>query len=284
VLAPDGPDTAQPSLRAAHPYLAFVRAMELLHPPAKPAPGIHPTAVIAASATIGPGASIGPYVVIGERVRLGRDAILHPHVVIYTGARIGDGFVAHAGAVVREDVVIGDRVVVHAGAAIGSEGFGYLPLPDGNRRIPQIGTVQLEDEVEVGANTTIDRGALGPTVVGRGTKLDNLVMIGHGSRLGDGCLLAGQVGLAGSTTLGARVMMGGQAGAAGHLTIGRGAQIAAQTGVHGDIPDGGVYGGYPAMESRIWRRVTVAFARLPELFRRVRRLERSAGIAADEDE
>jgi UDP-3-O-[3-hydroxymyristoyl] glucosamine N-acyltransferase len=284
VLTPDAPEITQPSLRAPNPYLAFVQALELLHPPPRPVAGVHPTAVIAASATIGPGAAIGPYVVVGERVRLGRAAVLHPRVTIYEDAQIGDAFVAHAGAVVRERVVIGDRVVLHAGAVVGSDGFGYLPLPEGNRKIPQVGTVLLEDDVEVGANATVDRGALGPTVVGRGTKIDNLVMVGHGCRIGPGCLLAGQVGLAGSTTLGARVMMGGQAGAAGHLTIGAGAQIGAQTGIHRDIPAGAVYGGYPAMEARRWRRVTMAFPRLPELFRRVRRLERAAGIQEADEE
>lgn len=285
VLAPDGPETVQPSLRAPHPYLAFVQATELLHPTSRPAAGIHPTAVIARSASIGPGATIGAYVVIGEHVRIGRDAILHPHVVLYDGVRIGDDFVAHAGVVVREGVVIGDRVVLHAGAIVGSDGFGYLPLAEENRKIPQVGHVVLEDDVDVGANATVDRGGLGPTVVGRGTKLDNLVLIGHGCRVGAGCLLAGQVGLGGSTTLGGRVMMGGQAGAAGHLTIGPGAQIGAQSGVHRDVPAGGVYSGYPSMEARLWRRVTVALARIPGLFHRVRRLERAAGIRpADEDE
>jgi UDP-3-O-[3-hydroxymyristoyl] glucosamine N-acyltransferase len=224
--------------------------------------------------------------VVGERVRLGRDAVLHANVVVYDDATIGDDFVAHAGAVVREGVRIGDRVVLHAGAVIGTDGFGFLPLPDGNRRIPQVGTVVLEDDVEIGANATVDRAALGATVVGRGTKIDNLVMIGHGCRIGAGCLLAAQVGLAGSTHLGARVMMGGQAGAAGHLTIGDGAQIAAQSGLHRDIPAGARYGGYPAMDVGRWRRVTMSMPRLPELFRRLRRVEQRLGLAtaADEEE
>jgi UDP-3-O-[3-hydroxymyristoyl] glucosamine N-acyltransferase len=278
VLAPEAPPVPLPSLRAAHPHLAFVAAVELLHPPRPRVPGIHPTAVIAATATLGPGASVGPHAVVGERVRIGRDAVLHANVTIYADAAIGDGFTAHAGVVVREGVRIGDRVVLHAGAVIGSDGFGYLPLPEGNRKIPQVGTVVLEDDVEIGANTTVDRAALGATVVGRGTKLDNLVMIGHGCRIGPHCLLAGHVGLAGSTTLGARVMMGGQAGASGHLTIGDGAQIGAQAGIHQDIPAGGVYSGYPAMEASLWRRVTVSMPRLPEVFRRLRRVERALGL------
>lgn len=287
VLPPDAPEVALPSLRARQPYVTFVAAVELFHPPApRPAPGVHASAVVAPSARLGPGAWVGPHVVIGERVRIGRDAVLHANVVVYADAEIGDAFVAHAGAVVREGVRIGDRVILQAGAVIGTDGFGYLPLPDGNRRIPQVGTVVLEDDVEIGANATIDRAALGTTVVGRGTKIDNLVMIGHGCRLGAGCLLAGQVGLAGSTTLGARVMMGGQAGAAGHLTIGDGAQIAAQSGLHRDIPPGARYGGSPAMEVGRWRRVTMSLPRVPELFRRLRRVERRLGLAggAEADE
>src|SRR5581483_5139583 len=230
VLPLDAPDVALPSLRAPHPYVAFVRAVELLHPPRRPAPGVHPTAVVAASATVGAGAYLGPHVVVGERVRLGRNAVLHARVTIYDDTVIGDGFTAHAGVVVREGGRIGDRVTLHAGAVVGSDGFGYLPLPDGNRKIPQVGTVVLEDDVELGANATVDRAALGATVVGRGTKIDNLVMIGHGCRIGPHCLLAGQAGLAGSTTVGARVMLGGQAGASGHLAIGDGARIGAQAG------------------------------------------------------
>jgi len=287
VLPPDAPEVALPSLRAPHPYLAFAAAVELFHPPPpRPAAGIHPTAVIAPSARLGAGAALGPHVVVGERVVIGRGAVLNANVTIYADASIGDDFVAHAGAVVREGVRIGDRVILHAGAVVGSDGFGYLPLADGNHRIPHVGTVILEDDVEVGANTTIDRASLGATLVGRGTKLDNLVMVGHGCRIGAGCLLAGHVGLAGSTTLGTRVMMGGQAGAAGHLTIGDRAQVAAQTGIHRDIPAGAQYGGYPAMEVRRWRRVTMSLPRVPELFRRLRRVERFLGLggAAREEE
>jgi UDP-3-O-[3-hydroxymyristoyl] glucosamine N-acyltransferase len=285
VLPRDAPDVAIPSLRAPHPYVAFVAAVELFHPPPpRPAPGVHPSAVIAPSATLGPGASVGPHAVVGDRVRIGRDAVLYPHATVYADAVIGDEFTAHAGAVVREGVSIGHRVILHAGAVVGSEGFGWLPLPGGNRRVPQVGTVVLEDDVEVGANATVDRAALGATLVGRGTKIDNLVMIGHGCRIGPGCLLAGQVGLAGSTILGARVMLGGQAGSAGHLTIGDGAQVAAQSGIHRDIPPRAQYGGYPALEGRRWRRVTMSLPRLPELFRRVRRVERTLGLAGRGEE
>ena len=285
VVAPDAGDVPLPSLRAPHPYLAFIAAVELFHRPRpRPEPGIHPTAVIAPSATLGPGASIGAHVVIGARTTIGREATLHANVTIYEDVHIGDGFTAHAGAVVREAVRIGNRVVLQAGAVIGSDGFGYLPLAEGNRRIPHIGTVVLEDDVEIGAHSSVDRAALGATVIGQGTKVDNLVMVGHGCRIGRGCLLAAQVGLSGSTTLGARVMMGGQAGAAGHLTIGDGAQVAAQSGVHTKVPAGAVYGGYPAIEASRWRRVAASVTRLPEVFRRLRRLEGALGRGPCEEE
>ena len=285
ILPPEAEDPAIPTLRAPHPYLAFVGAVELLHPAKRnETPGVHPTAVVAATAVIGPRASLGPWVTVGERTTIGADAVLHAGVAVYEDVTIGDSFTAHAHAVVREGVRIGSRVTLHAGSVVGSDGFGYLPLPDGNRKIPQVGTVVLDDDVEIGACATVDRAALGATVVGRGTKIDNLVMVGHGCRLGAHCLLAGQVGLAGGTTLGARVMLGGQAGSAGHLTVGDGAQVGAQAGVHRDIPAGGVFSGYPAMEARRWRRITMSMPRLPEVFRRLRRIERALGLGRDAGE
>ena len=283
VLPPEVPDGPLPSLRAPDPYLTFVRAVELLHPPVGPVPGVHPSAVIARSAGIGPRATIGPHVVISDRVMVGADAVLHACVTLYDDVQIGDRFTAHAGVVVREGVRIGNDVTLHAGAVIGSDGFGYLPLPAGNRKIPQVGTVVLEDDVEIGANTTVDRAALGRTVVGRGTKIDNLVMVAHGCRIGPGCLVAAQVGLSGGTVLGAGVMLGGQAGSAGHLTIGDRARIGAQAGVHQDVPANAVYSGYPAVEIRLWRRVNAALTRLPGLVRRMRRVERALGLGKEDE-
>jgi UDP-3-O-[3-hydroxymyristoyl] glucosamine N-acyltransferase len=283
LLAVDAPAAPLPVLRVAHPYLAFVDAMELFHPERRPQAGVHPTAVIAPTAELGAGAFVGPYVVVGDDVRIGRDAVLHARVTIYPAVRIGDEFTAHAGVVVREDVVIGDRVTLHAGAVVGSDGFGFVPQAEGHRKIPQVGTVIVEDEVEIGANATVDRATLGATVIGRGTKIDNLVMIGHNCRTGPGCLLAGQVGMAGGTRLGTGVMLGGQVGVSGHLSIGDGAQVAAQSGIHGDIPAGAVYGGYPAVQIRGWRRVTSSLPRLPALLRRMRRVERALGLEPDDD-
>lgn len=279
IVARDAPPTPVPALRAAHPYLAFVRAMELFHPPVRPPAGIHPSACVAPDATLGPDAHVGAHAVIGAGATIGARAVIHPNVTIYAGVQAGDDFVAHAGAVVREGVLLGHRVTLHAGAVVGSDGFGFVPLPQGHRKIPQVGTVVLEDDVEIGANATVDRATLGETRVGRGTKIDNLVIVAHGCRIGPGCLLAAQVGLAGSTRLGRGVMMGGQVGAAGHLEVGDGVQVAAQSGIHGDLPAGGTFGGTPAMEIRVWRRMTMHLPRLPEIARRLRRLEQAVGIA-----
>ena len=282
ILLPlDGPPIALPAIRVTNPYLAFVELVEIFHPAAPIVPGIHPTAVIAPTARLGANASIGPYAVVGDGAVLGADCVLHAGVVVYPRATIGARFTAYARVVVREDVRIGDRVTVHAGAVIGSDGFGYLPAASGIRKIPQVGTVVIEDDVEIGANATVDRAALGATTIGRGTKIDNLVMVAHGCQLGPYCLLAGQVGLAGGTTLGTGVMLGGQVGSAGHLKIGDGAKVAAKSGIHNDLDAAGTYGGIPAVEIRQWRRAMSALARLPELLRRMRRLEQRAGLEDD---
>lgn len=276
ILALNAPEVPLPSLRTANPYLAFARVLEWFYPPYTPPVGVHPTAVIAPTARIGSSSAIGPYAVIGENVVVGDHARIFAHVVIYPKVHIGRYFTAHAGVVVREGTKIGDRVVLQSGVVIGGDGFGYVPLPDGSTyKIPQAGTVLLEDEVEVGANTTIDRATIGTTIIRRGAKVDNLVMIAHGCEVGEGALLAAQVGLAGSTTLEAGVRMGGQVGAAGHLTVGKNTMVAAQSGIPHDVPANSVIGGYPAVDILSWRRYSAVLPQLPELVRRVRRLERA---------
>lgn len=282
LLRPDAPAVALPAVRVTDPYLAFVDVVELFHPPVRAAPGVHPTALVSASARIGRNVSIGPHVVVGDGVVLGDDCVLHAGVVLYAGATAGDAFTAYARVVVREGVRIGNRVTIHAGAVIGSDGFGYLPGPAGIRKIPQIGTVLIEDDVEIGAGATIDRGALGATRIGRGTKIDNLVMVAHGCVVGPYCLIAAQSGLAGGTTLGTGVMMGGQVGSAGHLHVGDRAKLAAKTGISNDLAAGGTYGGYPALEIGRWRRGIAVFRNLGALVRRVRRIEKRLGIASEE--
>ncbi len=274
ILGANEPEVPLPSLRAADPYAAFARAIDLFFTPVPRWQGVHPTAVIHATAKIGPNASIGPYCVIGAGVVLGARAHLEAHVVIYPEAQIGDDFLAHSHAVVRERVVIGNRVILQPGCVIGGDGFGFVLSSDGPaRRITQAGTVIIGDDVEVGANTTIDRAAIGATRIDRGVKLDNLVMVAHGCFIGEGTAIAAQSGLSGSTRVGRYVRLGGQVGSAGHLTIGDGAQVAAQSGVHNDVPAGAVYGGTPAVDIRRWRRDFAALQRLPEALQRLRRLE-----------
>lgn len=274
-----GPDVEGPGcavLRVDDAYLAFAKALEIFDRPVRIPDGIAAGAHVAPSATIAEGARVAPGVSIGERVTIGARATLHPGVVVYPDVTIGDDFTAHANVVVRERVRIGDRVTLAAGVALGGEGFGYIPLPDGGvQNIRQIGTVVIEDDVEIGANATIDRAAVGATRIETGAKIDNLVMIAHGCRIGSEALIAAQTGLAGSTTVGARAQLGGQVGSAGHLSIGEGARVAAQSGVPNDVAPGAVVGGYPAMEVGLWRRVSAAVQKLPELLRRVRRLEKA---------
>lgn len=276
ILAPEAPEIALPSLRTANPYFAFAQALAFFYTPYTPPEGIHPTAVIAASAQIGARASIGPYVVIGDNVEIGEEARLFAHVVLYPGVKIGKYFTAHAGVVVREGSCIGDRVVLQNGVVIGGDGFGYVPLPNGEiYKIPQTGSVVLEDEVEVGANTTIDRATVGKTVIHRGAKIDNLVQVGHGCEVGEGALLAAQVGLSGSTKLEAGVRLGGQVGAAGHLTVGKNTMVAAQSGIPHNVPANSLIGGYPAVDIKSWRRYSATLPKLPDILRRLRRLERT---------
>ncbi len=274
LLATDHAELVLPTLRADNPYVAFAEALTLLHEPRPLPAGVHPRAVIAGSARIGDGASIGANVVIGDDVVIGPRAVLHPNVTIYPGVHIGSDCVAHAGVVVREDVRLGDRVMLHPGVVIGADGFGFAPGPRGAVKIPQIGTVIIEDDVEIGANATVDRATLGATIVRTQAKLDNLVMVAHNCEIGAGTMLAAQVGVAGSTKVGRGVQMGGQAGVAGHITIGDGVQVVAQSGIPSSVEAGKIVGGYPAVDVSIWRRTSAALLRLPGLLRRVRRLER----------
>jgi UDP-3-O-[3-hydroxymyristoyl] glucosamine N-acyltransferase len=283
ILDADLPAVAIPSLRTPNPYLAFARALELFHEPILPPAGIHPTAVVAEDVVIGPDASIGAYVVIGNGCTIGARATLYPHVVIYRGAYLGDDVILHAGAIVRESCRIGHRVIVQNGSIIGSDGFGFAPVGDGTyHKIRQTGHVIIEDDVEIGANTTIDRAAVGVTRICRGAKLDNLVQIGHGSLVGENCVLAAQVGVAGSTKLGRNVQAGGQAGFAGHQEVGDGVILTAQSAVHGEIEAGLVLSGSPAFDNSVWRRSVAAFPKLPELQRRVRSLSKELEVLKEQ--
>jgi UDP-3-O-[3-hydroxymyristoyl] glucosamine N-acyltransferase len=261
-------------LRTDNPYLAFAQALRLFVHPARPALGIDRLSVIAPDARIGPDASIGPFVVIGAGAAIGARAVVYPHVVIGPGARIGDDCVLHARVSVRERVQIGHRVVVLDGAVLGSDGFGFAQQADGEHvKIPQAADVVIEDDVEIGANSTIDRPAVGETRVRRGSKIDNLVHVAHGVQVGRRVLLAAQVGIAGSTVVEDDVMMGGQVGVTGHVRIGKGAKFSAKTGVTGNVDGGVLMSGYPSLPNAEWRKSQVLVRHLPELKKRVADLE-----------
>jgi UDP-3-O-[3-hydroxymyristoyl] glucosamine N-acyltransferase len=275
ILAEDVPPVRIPSLRTPDPYLAFARALEIFYEPLEQERGIHPTAVLEEGVEIGPNVSIGAYCTVGKDCRIGADVTIFPHVVLYPGVQIGDKAVIHSGVTVREYCRIGNRVILQNGAVIGSDGLGFVPTADGIfYKIVQTGRVVIEDDVEVGANTTVDRAAVGDTVIRRGAKLDNLVQIGHGSQVGPHSVLAAQVGLAGSTRLGQGVWVGGQAGFAGHLSVGDKAVITAQSGTSHDVSPGAVVSGSPAFDNGSWLRSVAVFSKLPDLSRRIRGLEK----------
>jgi UDP-3-O-[3-hydroxymyristoyl] glucosamine N-acyltransferase len=262
------------ALRTSNPYLAFAQSIELFYHPPAYAPGIHPTAVIGNSADIGSRAHIGPYCFVDEDVSIGDGAVLHSFVTIYRGAKIGSAFFAHAHAVVREFCRIGDRVILQSGVIIGGDGLGFAKRADGSwYKMMQSGPAVLEDDVEIQSNSCVDRATVGETKVGRGSKIDDLVVIGHASQVGQNAMICGQAGLAGSTKVGDNCILAGQVGTAGHLTIGDGAVITAKSGVPNDVPAQALYSGYPAVENRQWLKMMAALNRLPELQKRVQALE-----------
>jgi len=267
------------ALRTANPYLVFAQALELFHPTPVYAPGKHPTAIVAASAKIGAGAHIGPYCFVDEEAEIGEKAVLHSFVTIYRGAKIGTNFFAHAHAVVREGCRVGDRVILQNGVVIGGDGLGFAKRADGSwHKMVQSGPAVLEDDVEVQANACVDRATVGETRIGRGTKIDDLVLIGHASQVGADTMLCGQVGLAGSTKIGNGCILAGQVGTAGHLTVGDGTVITAQSGVPNDVPPRSMYSGYPAVENRDWLKMMAALHRLPELQKKVQQLEEQLAL------
>jgi UDP-3-O-[3-hydroxymyristoyl] glucosamine N-acyltransferase len=275
LVEPEFAEIPAATLRIRNPYHAFSRALGFFYqPPAYP-PGVHPTAVVDATAEIGEGAHIGAYVVVGPGVRIGPHATLLPHVVLYPGVRAGSHLFAHAHAVVRENCTLGDHVTIENGAVIGADGFGFSKNEAGQwEKIPQSGPVRVGSRVDVQANACIDRATVGATEIGDGTKVDNLVQVGHGSRVGENTLLCAQTGLAGSSVVGDNVILAGQVGIAGHCTVGDGAILTAQSGVSHDVAPGRMLSGSPAFENRTWLRATAIFQRLPELLKRLDRLEK----------
>jgi UDP-3-O-[3-hydroxymyristoyl] glucosamine N-acyltransferase len=261
---------AASTLRTSNPYLAFARAVDIFHPPPQYPTGIHPTAVIEPSASVGKNVHVGAYVVIGAEAVIGEGTTLLPHAVIYPKANLGKHCFVHAHAVVRENCYLGDGVILQNGAIVGSDGFGFAKEDSGAwRKITQSGAVIVGDHVEVQANSCIDRASVGNTEIDRGVKIDNLVQVGHGSRVGENTLLCAQVGLAGSSGVGKNVVLAGQVGVVGHSFIGDGVVVTAQSGVPGDVAPGSVISGSPAFEHRRWLRSVAAFSRLPDLVKQM---------------
>jgi UDP-3-O-[3-hydroxymyristoyl] glucosamine N-acyltransferase len=284
LVEPGFQEISAPTLRIQNPYFAFSRSLALFYQPPSYAPGIHPTAVIDPTAEVGPGAHIGAYVVVGPKVRLGSHATLLPHAVLYPGVQAGDHLFVHAHAVIRENCVLGDHVTLENGAIVGADGFGFAKNDQGHwEKIPQSGPVRLGNRVDIQANACVDRATVGATEIGDGSKIDNLVQIGHGSKIGENTLVCAQAGLAGSSVIGNNVILAGQTGIAGHCAVGDGVILTAQSAVSHDIPAGKMISGSPGFDNRTWLRAVTIFQRLPELLKRLDRVEKSlAGRSAPE--
>ncbi len=275
IVPPELADQAPcPVLLSDNPALDFARVLEIFFPPYRPAANIHPSAIIASTARIGDQAFIGAYCVISDQVEIGARAVIHPHVTIYPQVCIGDDFICHSQVSIRERVIIGNRVTLLNGAVIGADGFGFVEHGENLMKVPQVGNVVIEDDVEIGANTTVDRATMGATLIQRGVKLDNLIQVGHNCEVGEFSRMAAQSGLAGSVRVGRWCQFGGQSGCADHARIGDRSRVIAQAGVHNDLPDDALVGGAPAIDLRVFRRMVAVEPRLPDLARRLRALEK----------
>jgi UDP-3-O-[3-hydroxymyristoyl] glucosamine N-acyltransferase len=280
VIVPLSAEFPQKTLiRVAHPRLAFAKVMRLFYPyrPQK-TDQIHPTAIIGQGVKLGHRVSIGAHVCIDDQVTVGDDVIIFPGVVIGRGSRIGSGSVLYANVTIAQETTIGKNVIVHSGTVIGSDGFGYAQEGERHLKIPQVGTVIVEDDVEIGANVTIDRGTLGETRICQGAKIDNLVQIAHNVVIGPNSLLAGQVGISGSTKIGSGVILAGQVGVTGHIEIGSKSVVGAQSGISKSVPPHSVLFGYPARPLQRTKRIEACLSRLPELFKKVSALEKGLKI------
>lgn len=262
----------RPLLLCANPYLAFARILAHFHPPLCLPSGVQAGATVDASAVIASDATVSPGCVIGNGARIGRGSVLHPNVTVYPWAEIGEDCTVYAGVVIRERCVLGNRVIVQPNAVIGSDGFGFAP--DGQRyvKIPQVGRVVVEDDVEIGAGTCVDRGTLNDTRIHRGTKIDNLVQIGHNAQIGEDCILVAQVGISGSTVIGRHCTFGGQSATSGHLKVGDNVTIAARGGVSGDVEPNQVMAGFPLQPHREWLKAAMTMTHLPEMRRELHQL------------
>jgi UDP-3-O-[3-hydroxymyristoyl] glucosamine N-acyltransferase len=284
VIAPPGLDTGgRPAIRSPNPGLDFARAARRIAPPAGFEPGVHPAACVDPAARIDPSASVGPGCAVGARSRVGPRSRLHARVTLYADVEVGADCVLHAGCVLREGTRLGARVLLQPGVVLGGDGFGYAMDEEGRlEALPRLGCVVVEDDVEIGANTTVDRGSLGETRIARGAKLDNLVQVAHNVAIGENAVVAAQTGIAGSTVVGARALLMAQAGIADHARIGERAFVAPKSGVRGEVGPGERVMGYPHREIGAFRRIWAALALLPGVLRRLRAVERRLGIPPGE--
>ncbi len=264
-------------VRVADPYLGMAKLLHVFHPAARFEPGVRPGALVGTGARIDPSAAVLDGARVGEKAKVGSGTVIHGGVSIGEGCTIGADCILYANVTLYPGTVLGDRVILHSGAVLGSDGFGFARDGESHFKIPQVGNVVVEDDVEIGANSTVDRGTFGSTVIGRGSKIDNLVQVAHNVVVGPRCILVAQSGIAGSTRLGKGVVIAGQSGAVGHITIGDGARIGAKSAVTHDLEPGAFVIGHPAVDAGVWKRAAAAFARLPEMLRRVSRLERELG-------
>ena len=274
IAGKDAVSTKKIVIRVANPRVAFAKALTIFFPEPKFAPGIHPSAAIAKSAQVDPTAHIGPHCTIGERVKIGANVVLQSGNFVGDDSALGDGTDLFPNVTVYSRSQIGKRVRIHSGTVIGSDGFGYVFDTSFHRKVPQIGNVVIGDDVEIGSNSSVDRGALGSTVIGKGTKIDNLVQVAHNVEIGEHCILCSQVGIAGSAKLGSYCVLAGQVGIAGHLKIGNKVTVGSKAGVMHNIPDGEMWLGIPAQPDKQAKRIMIAMQRLPDLFKKIAEWEK----------
>lgn len=275
VLAASAKGIGRPVIEVSNPYAAFADLLELFHPPAPPSGTVDERAVIDPDVRLGEGVTVCPLAVLGAGVSVGDRAVIHAHAVVGEGCSIGADSVLYPHVTLYPGVSLGERVVVHSGAVLGSDGFGYARMEDGSqRKVPQLGRVVVEDDVEIGAGVTVDRATLGTTVIGRGTKIDNLVHIAHNTTVGADSIIAAQAGLSGSCEVGERVIIAGQVGIVDHVRVGDGAIIIAQSGITADVEPGDIVSGSPSMPHATWRRMSVTLPKLPDMAKTIRSLEK----------
>jgi len=273
IVPTETPRGRKPLIRTADPRFAFSKVLGIFAPTLRTYEGIHPTAVVGDNLLAGQGISLGALAYVGSNVTLGDNVIVAPRAFVGDDVRIGANTIIHPAAVIHDRTTIGSDCIIHSGAVIGSDGFGYVPAPEGHRKVPQIGCVIIGDRVEIGANATIDRATVAATIIEDGTKIDNLVHVAHNCVIGSNCIICGQAGLCGSANLEDNVTLGGQVGVQGHITIGQEATIGAQAGVISDVPAGVLYSGYPAGPHGKQMRMHALMRRLPEMEKRLRKLE-----------